>query len=63
MANWIKEEVRFPERGRPRSAARGRRRENRPAHIQALLTANLPFDDGLSQISQAPVVQDAIQRW
>jgi len=64
MAGWLKEKFDFPEPGptleRLQEAAR---RENRPAYIKAYAHgANLQFDDGLAQISQAPVVQDAIRK-
>lgn len=64
IASWLKETFDFPEPGpmleRMQEAAR---RENRPNYIKAYAQgANLPFDEGLQQISQAPVVQDAIRK-
>ena len=64
LANFIKETFDFPDPGaaldRIHDAAR---LANRPAYLKAYAHgANLPFDDGLAQISQAPVVQDAIRK-
>ena len=64
LAGWLKDTFDFPAPGpaleRLQEAAR---RENRPAYIKAYSEgASLPFDDGLAQISQAPVVQDAIRK-
>jgi hypothetical protein len=64
MANWLRETFDFPEPGptldRLQEAAR---RENRPAYLKAYSDgANIPFDEGLQQLSQAPVVQDAIRK-
>lgn len=64
IANWLKETFDFPAPGptleRLQEAAR---RENRPAYIRAYSEgANLPFDESLLQVSQAPVVQDAIRK-
>lgn len=63
-AQYLKETFDFPEPGpaldRLQEAAR---RENGPAYRKAYAEgANLPFDEGLLQLSQAPVVQDAIRK-
>ena len=64
MATWLRETFDFPEPGptleRLQEAAR---RENRPAYIKTYAEGrNLPFTEELNQLSQAPVVQDAIRK-
>jgi hypothetical protein len=64
ISSFLKEKFDFPEPGatldRLEEAAR---RANRPAYLRAYSEgANIPFDEGLLQLSQAPVVQDAIRK-
>ncbi len=64
IAGWLKETFDFPAPGptldRIQEAAR---RENRPAYARAYSEgSDLPFDEGLNQLSQAPIVQDAIRK-
>jgi hypothetical protein len=62
IAGWLKEKFDFPSPGpaleRLEEAAR---RENRPAYAKAYSEGQAIWDDGLEQLVQAPVVQQAIR--
>lgn len=62
IAGWLKDKFDFPSPGpaleRLEEAAR---RENRPAYAKAYREGQAIWDDGLEQLVQAPVVQQAIR--
>lgn len=64
MAQWLQRTFHYPNADAQHEALdKVARTVNRPGYAKAYSEgANLPFDENLEQISQAPVVQDAIRK-